>query len=113
MLAAAQAHGLAPLVGSSPDVGMVGYTMGGGLGWLARSYGPACDAVRSFEVVTPDGSLVRACRTENPDLFRALCGGAGACGVVTDMEIALVPVTDVYAGNLYYPAEAAAEVVAR
>jgi len=113
VLEAAQAHGLAPLVGSSPDVGMVGYAIGGGLGWLARRYGPACDAVRSFEVVTPDGSLVRACRTENPELFRALCGGAGACGVVTDMEITLVPVTDVYAGNLYYPAEAAAEVVAR
>ena len=113
VLQAAQAHGLAPLVGSSPDVGMVGYALGGGLGWLARQYGPACDAVRSFEVVTPDGSLLRACRTENPDLFQALCGGAGPCGVVTDMEIALVPVTDVYAGNLYYPAEAAAEVVAR
>ncbi|MET0579097.1 MAG: FAD-binding oxidoreductase, partial [Ilumatobacteraceae bacterium] len=113
VVSAAQAHGLAPLVGSSPGVGMVGYAMGGGLGWLARRYGPACDAVRSFEVVTPDGSLVRACRTENPELFRALCGGAGACGVVTDMEIALVPVTDVYAGNLYYPADAAADVVAR
>jgi hypothetical protein len=113
VLAAAQAHGLAPLVGSSPDVGMVGYTIGGGLGWLARKHGPACDAVRSYEVVTPDGSLVRACRTENPELFRALSGGAGACGVITDMEVALVPVTDVYAGNLYYPAEAAAEVLAR
>ena len=52
-------HGLAPLVGSSPTVGAVGYTLGGGLGWLARRYGPACDAVRSFEVVTPDGELVR------------------------------------------------------
>ena len=74
VLAAAQVHGLAPLVGSSPSVGVVGYTLGGGLGWLARHYGPACDAVRSFEVVTPDGSLVRACRVEHPELFRALRG---------------------------------------
>jgi hypothetical protein len=69
--------------------------------------------VRSFEVVTPDGSLVRACRSEHPELFRALRGGGGSCGVVTDMEIELFPVTDVYAGNLFYPAEAAAEVVER
>jgi hypothetical protein len=113
VLAAAQAHGLAPLAGSSPTVGAVGYTLGGGLGWLARRYGPACDAVRSFEVVTPDGSLVRACRSEHAELFRALRGGGGSCGVVTDMEIELFPVTDVYAGNLYYPAEAASEVVER
>jgi len=111
VLAAAQVHGLAPLVGSSPTVGAVGYTLGGGLGWLARHYGPACDAVRSFEVVTPDGSLVRACRVEHPELFRALRGGGGGCGVVTDMEIELFPVTDVYAGNLYYPADAVVGVV--
>ena len=95
MLAAAQEHGLAPLVGSSPTVGAVGYTLGGGLGWLARRYGPACDAVRSFEVVTPDGELVWACRDEHPELFRALRGGGGgSLGVVTEMEIELFPVTD-------------------
>ncbi len=113
MLAAAQRHGLAPLVGSSPTVGAVGYTLGGGLGWLARRHGPACDAVRSFEVVTPDGELVRACPSEHPELFRALRGGGGCGGVVTDMEIELFPVRDVYAGNLYYPAAAAADVVER
>lgn len=113
VLAAAAAHGLAPLVGSSPSVGMVGYTLGGGLGWLARRFGPACDAVRSFEVVTPDGELVRAGHDEHPELFRALRGGGGCAGVVTEMEIELFPVADVYAGNLYYPAAMAAEIVAR
>jgi FAD binding domain len=114
VLAAAQRHGLAPLVGSSTAIGAVGYTLGGGLGWLARRFGPACDAVRSFEVVTPGGELVQACRDEHPELFRALRGGGGgALGVVTEMEIELFPVTTVYGGNLVYPPDAAAEVVAR
>jgi hypothetical protein len=113
VLAAAQRHGLAPLVPSSTSVGAVGSTLGGGLGWLARRYGPACDAVRSFEVVAPTGELVQACRDEHPELFRALRGGGGGClGVVTEMEIELFPVTTVYAGNLAYPAGAAGEVVA-
>ena len=106
-------HGLAPLVPSSTAVGAVGSTLGGGLGWLARRYGPACDAVRSFEVVTPDGELIQACPNEHADLFRALRGGGGgSLGVVTEMEIDLFPVTTVYAGNLAYPADAAADVVA-
>ena len=114
VLAAAQEHGLAPLVGSSTSIGAVGYTLGGGLGWLARKYGPACDAVRSFEVVTPDGELVQASRGEHPELFHALRGGGGgALGVVTEMEIELFPVTTVYGGNLVYGAAAAGEVLAR
>jgi hypothetical protein len=111
VLAAAQEHGLAPLLGASPTVGAVGLTLGGGIGWLTRKYGPACDAVRSFEVVTPDGETVSASATENNQLFRALRGGGGgALGVVTAMEIDLFPVTTVYAGNLLYPASAAVEV---
>ena len=57
IVAATHAHGLAPIADSSPSVGAVASTLGGGLGWLARQHGPACDAVRSFEVVTADGSL--------------------------------------------------------
>jgi hypothetical protein len=111
VLAAAQKHGLAPLIGSVPSVGAVGFTLGGGVGWLSRKYGPACDAVRWFDVVTPDGCLVHASATGNRDLFTALRGGGGgALGVVTAMEIDLFPVTAVYAGNLLYPASAAAEV---
>jgi FAD binding domain len=111
VLAAAQEHGLAPLLGASPTVGAVGLTLGGGIGWLSRKYGPACDAVRSFEVVTPNGCLVRASAAENTELFRALRGGGGGVlGVVTAMEIDLVPVITVYAGNLMYPASAAVAV---
>lgn len=111
VLAAAQEHGLAPLIGSSITVGAVGLTLGGGVGWLSRKYGPACDAVRSFEVVTPDGAAVHASATENEELFRALRGGGGGVlGVVTAMQIDLFPVTTVYGGSLLYPASAAAEV---
>lgn len=114
VLAPAQDAGLAPLLGSSPGVGAVGYVLGGGLGWLARKYGLAADSVRSFEVVTADGWVRRAGPEENADLFWALRGGgAGSLGVVTEMEIGLFPVTTVYGGNLLYPAEDAADVLAR
>lgn len=106
--------GLAPLLGSSPDVGAVGYTLGGGLGWLARRYGLAADSVRSFEVVTAGGRRLRADAAEHPDLFWALRGGgAGSLAVVTAMEIGLFPVDQVYGGNLLYPADLAREVAAR
>jgi hypothetical protein len=112
VLAAAQAHGLAPLVGSSLDIGAVGYTLGGGLGWLARRFGPSCDAVRSLEVVLPDGELVCATRDQHAALFHALRGGGGgSLGIVTEMEVELFPVTTVYGGDLTYRAEDAAAVV--
>ena len=113
VLKKAQAHGLAPLLGSSPDVAAVGYTLGGGMGWLARQYGMAVDSVNYFEVVTGDGRLVRASAANNSDLFWALCGGGGSFGVVTGMEIKLYPVTSVYGGNLYYPADMAKDVFTR
>ncbi|HET9909437.1 MAG TPA: FAD-binding oxidoreductase [Anaerolineales bacterium] len=113
VLEQAQAVGLAPLLGSSPDVGAVGYTLGGGMGWLARHYGLSIDNVNYFEVVTAQGEIVTASSTENSDLFWALRGGGGNFAVVTGMEVRLVPVKEVYAGNLYYPAELAPEVFAR
>ena len=114
VLVPAQEHGLAPLLGSTTDVGAVGYTLGGGMGWLARRYGLASDSVVAFELVTPDGIVTRTTSTEQPELFWALKGGgAGTLGVVTGMEIELYPVSMVYAGNLLYPVEMAAEVVAR
>lgn len=113
VLAQAQQHGLAPLLGSSPDVGAVGYSLGGGLGWLARKYGMCSDSVLQFEVVTPDSVLRQASPTENSDLFWALRGGGGGFGVVTGMEIRLFPVSQVYAGNLMYPAGQAKEVFQR
>jgi hypothetical protein len=113
VLEATAPHGLAPLAGSSPTVGAVGYTLGGGLGWLARRHGAACDTVRSFEVVTPDGRLRVVSANREPELFWALRGGGGAFGVVTAMEIDLVEVAAVYGGNLYYPPDAAGEITAR
>ncbi len=112
VLKAAQAEGLAPLLGSSPDVGAVGYTLGGGMGWLARKYGLSTDSVNFFELVTADGDVIKTSASTNADLFWALRGGGGNFGVVTGMEIRLYPVTNVYAGNLYYPADMAKEVFA-
>lgn len=111
VLEATQAVGLAPLLGSSPDVGAVAYTLGGGFGWLGRRYGLAVDHVLSFTVVLADGSVVEASERSNPDLFWALRGGGpGSLGVVVDMTVELFPVTEVYGGNLLYPLEDAREV---
>jgi hypothetical protein len=113
VLAKTQQFGLAPLLGSSPDVGVVGYTLGGGMGWLARKYGLAADSVIAIELVTAEGEIIRASQEQNRDLFWGLRGGGGSFGVVTGMEIRLYPVTTVYGGNLIYPAELAREVITR
>jgi hypothetical protein len=113
VLRQAQLYGLAPLLGSTTDVGAIGYTLSGGMGWLCRKYGMCVDSVLRMDVVTPDGVVRRASPEENPDLFWALCGGGGGFGVVTGMEIRLFPVTTVYAGNLLYPPHMAQEVFQR
>jgi FAD/FMN-containing dehydrogenase len=110
VLAQTQAVGLAPLLGSSPDVGAIGYTLGGGMGWLARKYGLSIDSVNCFEVVTADGQIVEASETQHGDLFWGLRGGGGGLGVITGMEIRLYPVTTIYGGNLLYPIEQALDV---
>src|SRR5262249_54846208 len=91
---AAAEHGLAALAGSSPDVGVVGYTLGGGLSWLSRTYGIAANSVTAIEVVTADGELVRADSRREPELFWALRGGGGNFGIVTAIEFTLYPVTE-------------------
>jgi hypothetical protein len=103
-------HGLAPLAGSSPDVGVTGYSLGGGLGWLARRYGLAANSVTAAELVTPAGDLVRADADHEPDLFWAVRGGGGV-GVVTALEMRLYPVAELYAGDLFFPIARAAEVL--
>jgi FAD/FMN-containing dehydrogenase len=100
--------GLAPLLGSSPHVGVLGYTLGGGIGWLARKYGLAVDSVRSVEIVTADGEFKRLSADENSDLFWGVCGGGGNFGVVTEIEFDLYPVARLYGGGLIYPGDAAA-----
>jgi FAD binding domain-containing protein len=104
-------HGLAALAGSSPNVGVTGYTLGGGMGWLARCYGLAANSVTAAELVTPDGRLVRADAGHEPDLFWAVRGGGGSVGVVTALEMRLYPVSEVYAGALFFPIGRAAQVL--
>jgi hypothetical protein len=112
VLAQTQPLGLVPLLGSSPDVGTIGYTSGGGMGWLARCYGLSTDSVCSFEVVTAEGQIVRASHADNSDLFWCLRSGGGL-GIVTGMEVQLYPVSTVYGGNLYYRIGQAKEVLTR
>jgi hypothetical protein len=111
VLEAGKQFGLAPLLGSSPYVGVIGYTLGGGMGWLARKYGLAADSVIAIEIVTPDGELRHASAAENSDLFWALRGGGGNFGVVTSMQFHLYPVASIYGGELMYPVELAGEVL--
>ena len=105
-------HGLAALAGSSPDVGVVGYTLGGGLSWLGRKHGIGANQVTAIELVTADGRLRRVDRENDPDLFWALRGGGGNFGVVTAIEFRLFPIREVYAGILWFPIDRAAEVLA-
>jgi FAD/FMN-containing dehydrogenase len=104
-------HGLAALAGSSPDVGVTGYTLGGGMGWLARRYGLAANSVTAADIVTPDGRLRRADAGHEPDLFWAVKGGGGSVGVVTALEMRLYPVRELYAGALLFPIQRTAEVL--
>jgi FAD/FMN-containing dehydrogenase len=105
------AHGLAGLHGSSPDVGIAGYSLGGGMGWLARKYGLQANAVTALELVTADGTLVRADHEHHADLFWALRGGGGNFGVVTAIEFAVFPVDTLYAGALFFPFEHASDAL--
>ncbi|MFD5404066.1 FAD-binding oxidoreductase [Streptomyces griseorubiginosus] len=100
VVAAAVPHGLAPLNGSAPGVGAVSYTLGGGLGILAREFGYAADHVRSLDVVTGDGELRHV--TEGSELYWGLLGGGHHLGVVTELEIGLVPVRTLYGGSLAF-----------
>lgn len=107
----ARAHGLVGLAGSSSGVGVVGYTLGGGYGWLGRKYGFAAESMSGADVVTADGKLVRATADENADLFWGLKGGGGNFGIVTSLEFALYPLDAVYGGGIYYPVERAQEIL--
>jgi UDP-N-acetylenolpyruvoylglucosamine reductase len=111
VVAPASEHGLLALHGSSPDVGVVGYTLGGGMGWLARKHGLAANSVTAIEIVTPDGVLRRVDRDNDSDLFWALRGGGGNFGVVTAIEFRLYPYTEAYAGWLFWPIERAGEIL--
>jgi FAD binding domain len=108
---AAQRAELCSLPGSAPDVGVVGFTLGGGLGWLGRRYGFACNRVSAIELVTAEGELKRVDADNDGDLFWALRGGGGSFAVVTALHVRLLPVSELYAGTLAFPAELGAEAI--
>ena len=104
-------HGLAGLAGSARDVGVAGYTLGGGLSWLGRKHGLAANSVVALEVVTADGRLRRIDAEHDAELFWALRGGGGSFAIVTALEFRLYPISEVYAGVLFFPIERAEEVL--
>ena len=104
-------HGLAPMSGSSSAVGAVGYLLGGGLGHLGRMYGFAADHIVRIRIVTPDGALRDVDAEQEPDLFWAVRGGKGNFGVVTEVEISLHPIKDVFAASVYVDGESTGEVL--
>lgn len=107
----AAAAGLTALHGSSIDVAAVGYSLGGGIGWLAREHGLACNKVTAIEIVGADGEQRRVDAASDPDLFWALRGGGGSFALVTAIEFELLPVVEVYGGMLVWPGERGAEIL--
>ncbi|MFE9662799.1 FAD-binding protein [Streptomyces sp. NPDC005955] len=107
----AEPYGLAPPSGSAGHVGVVGYTLAGGMGLLAREFGYAADHVRALDVVTADGELREVTAASEPDLFWALRGGRDNFGIVTSLEIDLQSVSRVYGGGLFFDSEHAAAVM--
>ena len=104
-------HGLAALSGSAGDVGVVGYSVGGGVGWMVRKHGLSANTIRSAQVVTADGRLVTASPDSEPDLFWAIRGGGGSFGAVASLELGLLPVRSLYAGVLFWPQERAGDIL--
>jgi FAD/FMN-containing dehydrogenase len=109
---AATPHGLIALHGSSPNVGVTGYSLGGGMGWLARSHGLQTNSVTAIELVTADGEIVRTDADNDPELFWALRGGGGNFGIVTALEFRLYPLTEIYAGFMMWDWTEAERVLA-
>jgi hypothetical protein len=107
--AATQEKGVCWLPGSSPDTGVVGYALGGGLSWFGRRHGFACNHVIAIEVVTADGEPRQVDAEATPDLFWALRGGGGGYAIVTALHIDLLAISEVYAGALIFPAEVGAD----
>lgn len=111
VIAPAGEHGLVSLHGMSAGVGVAGYILGGGIGWLARREGLASSHVRSFAVVTAEGEQLHVDAQHEPDLFWALRGGGGGPVIVTSLEIELFPLREAFAGALMWPIEQAREIV--
>ena len=111
LLDVAQGHGFAGLAGSASPVGVVGYALGGGNGWLARRYGLCSDMIDAAEVVTVDGNRRWVSADAEPDLLWALKGGGGNFGVVTTLRLRLIAQPMVCAGAIYWPISEARELL--
>jgi FAD/FMN-containing dehydrogenase len=111
LASAAAEHGLAYLAGTSPDVGVAGYALGGGLSWMARQFGLCCNSIVGADVVLADGRVIHTDRDTEPELFWGLRGGSGNLAAVTALELQLVAVPEIYAGALFWPIERAAEIL--
>ncbi|WP_304107335.1 FAD-binding oxidoreductase [Mycolicibacterium bacteremicum] len=111
VLDAAAPHGLAPLCGSSPNVGVVGFLTGCGVGPLVRSVGVSSDYVRSFDLVTGAGEYLRVTPEQHADLFWGLRGGKATLGIVAAVEIDLLPISEFYGGALYFDGDDAPVVL--
>ena len=111
VLPRASALGLAALHGSSPNVGIAGYTLGGGVSFYHRRHGLACNRVTAIELVIAGGEQIRVDAENEPDLFWALRGGGGSFGVVTALEFDLLPLPEIFAGALLFPAQEASQVL--
>ncbi|MGW6276782.1 FAD-binding oxidoreductase [Kribbella sp. NPDC055071] len=103
--------GTTSLPGSNGDATVVGYTLGGGVGWFGRKYGLAANHVRSFRIVTAAGDLVRISNASDPDLFWALRGGGGEFGIVVSMELELLPAFEIQGGRMMWPIDHARDVL--
>jgi hypothetical protein len=102
---AAIPQGMCSMPGTSPNVGVAGYTLGGGLSWLGRKHGWACNRVNAIELVTADGEPRTVDTASDPDLFWALRGGGGGYAIVTALHLELLPIAEAYAGSLLLPAQ--------
>jgi FAD binding domain len=103
---AAIRQGMCSMPGTSPNVGVAGYTLGGGLSWFGRKYGWACNRVSAIELVTADGEPRTVNALSDPDLFWALRGGGGGFAIVTALHLELLPIAEAYAGGMLFPPEA-------
>jgi FAD/FMN-containing dehydrogenase len=111
VIPAAHVYGLASLAGSAPHVGVVGYTLGGGFGYLGRKYGLNSSSAVAADIVTAEGKILHVNDHENPELFWALKGSGGNFGIVTSLEFKLYPLQTVYGGAVFYPVESAHTVL--
>jgi FAD/FMN-containing dehydrogenase len=111
LLDEASEQGLAARHGSSPEINIVGYSLGGGVGWMVRKHGMQANAITAIEVVTADGEVRTVDASNEPELFWALRGGGGNFGAVTAIEFDLVPVREFHAGALFFEFERAGEIL--